>query len=147
MKKMRSKKQKELSAFTEKILQRVHHNLMKLASCLQRKTQHYSTNKKKFFLLLFCIVFTTESVVILILSLQNTTTFSYSITPIRLIRTIQAPKRATMMYDSGYNRIDKFRHYIDSDKSFRDHLLEARPHLMDTLNFLKDMYKQNDDGK
>ncbi len=147
MKIFRKNKSRELPHFMIRFLKMINNSLLKFAQYLQQKTKYYSDSKKKLFLFLFCLVFVTESSVLIILSLQKVPAFSYSVIPIKFIQPAEHTGISPGLPTTQFRKIEQFKHYLDSNTVFRDSLLAARPHLIDTLNFLKEMYKQNENGK
>ncbi len=147
MKIFRKKKDKELHPFITRQLMRINQKLLRYAGYLQQKTNHYSRRKRIIFLFLICLLFVTESSVVIIRSLQKNDTVSITVAPIRII----APPADNLIHpvfsESEYRRIERFKHYLDTNKTFRDSILASRPHLMDTLNFLQKIYKTKENGK
>lgn len=147
MKIFKVNKNRELPHFMIRFLKMINNSMLKFAQYLEQKTKHSSDSKKKLFLFLFCLVFVTESSVLIILSLQKIPAFPYSVTSIKFIRPAEHKGISPVLPTIQFRKIEQFKHYLDSNTVFRDSLLSIRPHLMDTLNFLKEMYKQNENGK
>ena len=143
----RKNSNRELPHFIINFLTIINNKLLKFAKYLEQKTKHYSDSKKKLFLFLFCLVFVAESSIVIILSLQKVPAFSYSVEPIKFIQPPEISGDGFGLSASAYKRIKRFSHYLDSNTVFRDSILSTRPHLIDTLNFLKQMYKQDENGK
>jgi len=138
-------KNKELHPFVVRLLTRLNERLLQCAGFLQRKTNSYSRRKRIIFLFLLCLVFVTESTVVVFDSLQRNDNALITVAPMRFIP--PAPVNHTGFPGREYKRIEQFKHLLDSNKNFRDSILEVRPHLMDTLNYLQKIYKKNDNGK
>jgi hypothetical protein len=147
MKIFRKKRDKELSPFIVKLLIRINRKLVQWGIYLQSKTDKYSKNKKKVFLVVFCLIFLTAGTLVIIDSFQKDNVALYTVAPIRIIPITNEQNTAPQFTKDQYKRIEQFRHYLDSNVIYRDSLLEARPHLMDTLNYLQKIYKQNENGK
>jgi len=147
MKIFRKKRDKELHPFINRLLIRINQKLLRYANYLQQKTNNYSRRKRIVFLFLLCLVFVTESSVIIIRSLQKNNMVSITVAPIRIITPPADNPIHPVFSESEYRRIERFKHYLDTNKTFRDSILASRPHLMDTLNFLQKIYKTNDNGK
>ena len=142
MKIFRKKKDKELHPFIARLLIRFNQKLLQYASYLQRKTNFYSRRKRKVILFLFCLVFVTESTIVIIRSLQKDNMVSITVAPIRFITPPADNPIHPVFSESEYRRIERFKHYLDTNKTFRDSILASRPHLMDTLNFYKKSIKK-----
>lgn len=147
MKKLIKKKDKELAPFVRKLLIDFSRRLLQFGRYLQKKTNRYSKNTKKGLLLLFCVVFITESTLVIIHSFQKNPISWVVIGSSRRLPVTQIPRKYPVFTKTESERIDQFRKYLDSHVIFRDSLLAARPHLMDTLNYLQKLYKQNENGK
>lgn len=147
MKIFRKKKDKELHPFITRLLTGINQKLLRYANYLQRVTNGYSRRKRMILLCLFCFVFVTESTIVIIRSLQKSNMSSYAVAPIRFIRPLNDYGIHPVFSESEYRRIEEFKHYLDSNKIFRDSLIASRPHLIDTLNFLQKIYKKNENGK
>jgi hypothetical protein len=147
MKLFRRKKNKELHPFIVRLLMRINQKLLQYANYLQQKTNCYSRRKRIILLFLLCLVFVTESSVVIIRSLHKNNMVSITIAPIRIIAPPAYNRIHPAFSESEYRRIERFKHYLDSNKTFRDTILASRPHLIDTLNFLQKIYKINENGK
>jgi len=147
MKIFRKKRDKELHPFIGRLLAGINQKLLRYAGYLQQKTNHYSRRKRIVFLFLLCLVFVTESSVLIIRSLQRNDMISITVAPIRIITPPADNPIHPVFSESEYRRIERFKHYLDTNKTFRDSILASRPHLMDTLNFLQKIYKKNENGK
>ncbi|MDQ2753709.1 MAG: hypothetical protein M3R72_11870 [Bacteroidota bacterium] len=147
MKIFKKKKEKELSPFIVKLLMFINRKLVQGSTHLQKKTEKYSKNKKKVFLMLFCFVFVSESTLIVINSFQKNNIALYTIAPIKIPRLTNGQNINPELTNGEFKRIEQFRHYLDSNVIFRDSVLTSRPHLIDTLNYLQQIYKQNENGK
>ena len=144
MKILGKKRNKELHPFIVRSLMRINQKLVQYANYLQQKTNHYSKRKRTLFLFLLCFVFVTESTVVIIRSLQKNNIASITVAPIRFITPNPGNPVHPVFSESEYRRIERFKHYLDSDKVFRDSFLAIRPRIMDTLNYLQKIYKKNE---
>ncbi len=147
MKISRKNRDKELHPFMVRLLMHINQKLLQYAGYLQQKTNHYSKRKRMVFLFLLCFVLVTESTIIIISSLQKNNIVSITVAPIRIITPPADNPIHPVFSESEYRRIERFKHYLDTNKTFRDSILASRPHLMDTLNFLQKIYKTNNNGK
>lgn len=147
MKIFRKKRDKELHPFISRLLMCINQKLLRYANYLQQKTNNYSRRKRIAFLFLLCLVFVTESSVVIIRSLRKNDMVLITVEPIRIIAPPADNPIHPVFSEGEYRRIEKFKHYLDTNKAFRDSILAARPHLIDTLNYLQKIYKKNDNGK
>lgn len=147
MKIFRKKRDKELHPFINRLLIRINQKLLKYASYLQQKTNGYSRRKRIILLFLLCLVFVTDSSIVIIRSLHKNNTVSITVAPIRIITPPADNPIHPVFSESEYRRIERFKHYLDTNKTFRDSILASRPHLIDTLNFLQKIYKKKENGK
>ena len=147
MKIFKKKKEKDLSPFILKILMLIDRKLVQCGIYLQKKTEKYSKNKKKVVLMAFCFVFVTESTLIVINSFQKNNIAFYTIAPIKIPRLTNGQNINPELTNDEFKRIERFRHFLDSNVIFRDSILTVRPLLTDTLNYLRQIYKQNENGK
>jgi len=124
-----------------------------MANFLQRKTNGYSTRTKKLWLLLFVILFVAESSIVTIQSIQRKNINSISVTRIRTIPIERNTTATPRFAKSELPKIQRFKNYIDSlsttvrGRKLRDSLLHYRPHLMDTINFLINVYLEQSKKK
>ena len=142
MKLFKRKKDKELYPFISRLLIRLNQKLLEWANYLQQRTNNFSKRKRIVFLFVICGVFVTESAVVVVKSLQRDDSVLITVTPIRFI--VPTPRSHTFFPGSEYKRLEKFKHFLDSNKNFRDSILAARPYLVDTLNYLQKIYKQHE---
>ena len=129
-------------------LMRFNMQLIRWGSHLQKRTEHYSSSRKKFFLLLFCFAFVSASTLVIFTSLQNANEDAFAVTPVRYVAPVTGAMKEAREYPGVVERrIEDFNHYLDHHKCLRDSLLHARPRLIDTLNYLNKIYKDNENGK
>ncbi|HWI93875.1 MAG TPA: hypothetical protein VNT20_21495 [Flavisolibacter sp.] len=140
------KLKREIPSFLTAALARVNGRLISIANFLQQKTNNYSPKKKKLLLLLFVIAFLTESSNITIQSLTRKTKTSFTVTRIKPILIESDKTVAPVVTKTEFLRIQRFRNYIDSlstttqGKKLKESLLHSRPELMDSVNFLINLY-------
>lgn len=140
------KAERELPSFIKAGLIRFNERLIKIANYLQEKTNHYSVKKKKFLLLLFLVVFIAESTMVTIQSITQRSTTSIAVTRIKSIPVESNGTTAPLITKTEFLKIQKFKNYIDNlsktaqGKKFKDSLLHDRVHLMDSVNFLVNLY-------
>lgn len=142
----KSKSQKELNPIIERMLLRCKYKLKKFASWLQQKTIQYSPKKLTILLTAFCFVFIGESLLIIYHSLGQKHFNSYFITPIRPMILLREKKYQPLISEKEYNAIHSFKMHLDSLKATAggklkfDSLLLNRPHLIDSINLLENLY-------
>jgi hypothetical protein len=140
------KAERELPSFIKAGLIRFNERLIKIAKYLQEKTNRYSVKKKKFLLLLFLIVFIEESTIVTLQSIKQKSTTSIAVTRIKSIPVESNETTAPFITKTEFLKVQRFKSYIDSlnataqGKKIKDSLLHNRPHLMDSVNFLVNLY-------
>lgn len=140
------KLKRELPSFITAGLKRFNGRLIAIANYLQHKTNSYSPKKKKFLLLLFVIVFLTESSIVTIQSITRKTKSLFTVARIKPILIESDKSVAPVITKAEFLRIHRFRNYIDSlntttqGRALKDSLLHNRPQLMDSVNFLINLY-------
>jgi hypothetical protein len=145
---MNKKLKRELPSFITAGLNRFNARLITIANYLQHKTNNYSPKKKKFLLVLFVIGFLTESSIVTIQALTRKTKSSFTVARIKPIPIESDKSVAPVITKTEFLRIQRFRNYIDSlsttaqGRKFKDNLLHNRPQLMDSINFLINLYLQ-----
>jgi hypothetical protein len=137
---------RELPSFVTNALQRFNYRLIKFANFLQQKTNGYSLRRKKILLLLFVTVFITESTIVIIQSTKQNKKHTIAVARIKRIPIEQEPDQAPIITRSEFLKIQGFKAYVDSlsttakGRKLRDSLLTGRPQLMDSVNFLINLY-------
>ena len=138
--------EKELPSFVKAGLNRFNGWLIGIANSLQQRTNHYSLRKKKVLLLLFVIVFVAESSVVIIQSITRKSKTPIAVTRIKTIPVESDERIAPLITKSEFLKIQKFKNYIDSlgttaqGRKRKDSLLHNRPQLMDSVNFLINLF-------
>jgi len=142
----KSKSQKELNPFMERMLLRFKYKLERLASWLQQKTIQYTPKKLTILLTVFCFVFLSESLLVMYKSIEQKHSNIYFVTPIRPMILLREKKYRPLISHTEYNRIHSFKMYLDSlkntapGKMIYDSLSISRPHLIDSINLLENLY-------
>lgn len=140
------KTEKELPSFLKAGLSRFNGRLISIGNILQQRTNNYSLRKKKILLLLFVLVFLTESSVVTIQSITRKSKTPIDLTRIKTIRVESSEQNTRNITRTEFFKIQKFKNYIDSistttqGKKLRDSLLQNRPHLMDSVNLLINLF-------
>lgn len=140
--------EKELPSFVKAGLNRFNGWLINIANSLQQRTNHFSLRKKKVLLLLFVIVFVAESSIVTIQSFTRKTKSSFTVARIKPIPIEYDKSVAPVITKTEFLRIQRFKNYIDSlstttqGRKRKDSLLDNRPQLMDSVNFLINLYLQ-----
>ena len=138
--------EKELPSFVKAGLTRFNGWLINIANSMQQRTNLYSLRKKKVLLLLFVIVFVAESSVVIIQSITRKSKTPIAVTRIKTIPVESDERIAPLIEKSEFLKIKKFKNYIDSlstttkGRKLKDSLLHNRPQLMDSVNFLINLY-------
>jgi hypothetical protein len=137
---------RELPSFLKPGLSRFNGRLIAVSNFLQQKTNNYSLRKKKVLLLLFVIVFVTQSSIVTIHSFTRKTKSPFTVTRIKPIPVESRENIASVITKAEFLKIQRFRNYIDSlstainGRKRKDSLLHNRPQLMDSVNFLINLY-------
>lgn len=149
----KNKADRELPSFITSGLSRLQKWLIGMANFLQRKTNRYSVKKKKLLLLLFTIVFLTESSIVTIQSLRRRNIKPVAIDRIKTIPIENNSSDVKVITREELQKIKRFKNYIDSlhttvqGEKFSDSLLHDRPHLMDSINFLINLFSEQSKTK
>jgi hypothetical protein len=136
----------ELPSFIKAELIRFNERLINIANFLQQKTNNYSLRRKKILLILFVIVFVTESGVVMIQSIKRKNKTPIDINRIKTIPVESSEQSTLRITKTEFLKIEKFKSYIDrlnattQGKKIRDSFLHNRPHLMDSVNYLVNLY-------
>ena len=146
MKILSKRNSQELHPIIQKVLVRLNQKVMSFANFLQQKTNSYSTRKRKFFLMVVSLAFIIQSTIVIINSFGNADSVSISVVPIRVMPPQQKIMRPVLKA-VDYGRIKSLRQFMDTHKAFHDSLIAIRPHLIDSLNYLQELYKKYDDEK
>jgi hypothetical protein len=135
---------KELHPFIVRVLLHINNTLKVWATWLQQKTNSYSTRKRKIILILFCTAFVTESIVVVYQSFQKNNKIPYSVTLIQPVRLLKEESFHPLISEKEFNRIHRFKIMLDSLQITNtikfDSLLSLRPHLMDSIHLLENIY-------
>lgn len=137
---------RDLPSFVKPGLVRINQKLLQFASFLQHKTNNYSAGRKKVLLLVFASVFIVESTLIIIQTTRAGNASPITVTRIKTLPVEKLQRQTPPITKSAFVRIQKFKNYIDSlgattkGRKQRDSLLGGRPRLMDSVNFLINLY-------
>jgi len=140
------RKQRELSPFLIRQLLSLNNKLHVFAAWLQQKTNGFSSKKVKMLFLVFCLIFLSVSIIVMYQSFKKDNTNLYFISPIRTIPLLKEPRMRPVINEREFKRIHSFKVYLDSlqkttkGKLKFDSLLSTRPHLTDTINYLENLY-------
>ena len=141
--------EKELPSFLRVGLMKFNQRLIRIANFLQQRTNNYSVRKKKILLFVFTLVFITESMIVLVQSFKRSARNPIAVSRIKTVTLPKDEDKNFLITKIEFLKIQKFKSYMDSlsttpnGSKFRDSLLQNRPHLMDTVNFLIRLYLQN----
>lgn len=149
----RNKRVEELPSFLRAGLIKFNQRLHSIANFLQQKTNDYSQRKKKVLLALLTCVFISESMMIIVQSFTRKSETAISITRIKTIPLQKGQTQNLFITEKEFLRIQSFKNTIDSlnatpaRRKLRDSLLHNRPHLMDSVNFLINLYLEQSKTK
>jgi hypothetical protein len=124
----------------------------RIATFLQQRSELLSTEAKKYCLAFFCLFFGGSSVAVII---YTATTQKQPLAITKISRPIQATQdqQNFLPVDSSitkqeYERVEQFKNYLlqlkhdrSSSKKF-DSIIQARPHLIDSIHLFETMYLQ-----
>lgn len=137
-------KTKELNPAVARVLIKVKHSLKILTTWMQGKTNHLSPLTLSVALFIFCAVFVCECIFVVYQSFKTEDHISFHVTPIRSVPLPEKRDRSLLISETQFKRIHQFKIYIDSigatNKSQFDSILIMRPHLLDTINYLENLY-------
>jgi len=140
------RKQRELPTFLIRQLLYLNNKLHVFAALLQQKTNGFSSKKIKILFFVFCLIFPSVSIIVMYQSFKKDNRNLYIISPIRIIPLLKEQRIRPVINDRGFKRIHGFKIYLDSlqttakGKLKFDSLVSARPHLTDTINYLENLY-------
>lgn len=145
MKWLRKRYRKEVSAIDARIVKMllvVRKRLNVFAGYLQRKMNGFSLRKQKMILAFFCFAFAGASIYVAVAGFWKKR-YTYHQQSISVTRLIKEPEVHEQLPLQELSRIHQFKLHIDSlSGEERKRLLAARPHLMDTVNFLESLYQK-----
>ncbi len=150
MKRIRKQSNKhwELHPLIAMLLERVNVWLRMLATFLQRKVGRYSIKKQRLSLIFFSAVCIGASVLVAIYSIKNKEAIFFAVAPIRVMPLEQEEKEKPALSSSALLHVHHFPIYLDSlrqtvrGKHLVDSFFKARPHLLDTINYLENRYPE-----
>ena len=140
------RKQRELLPFLIRQLLYLNNKLHVFAAWLQQKTNGFSSKKIKILFLAFCLIFLGVSIIVMYQSFKKDNRNLYFISPIRIIPLLKEQRIWPVINEEEFKRIHGFKIYLDSlqttakGKLKFDSLVSVRPHLTDTINYLENLY-------
>lgn len=140
------RKQWELPSFLIRELLYLNNKLHVFAAWLQQKTNEFSSKKVKKILLVFCLICLSVSILVVYQSFKLDNTNIYFIRTIRTIPLLKEHRIPPLFNEKEFKRIHSFKVYLDSlqttakGKLKFDSLVSTRPHLTDTINYLENLY-------
>ena len=122
------------------------------ATFMQKQTERLSGNGKLIVLSLFCLVAGSLSIYLIATSLMGYPAVSIKISsikaPLYSARSVDHDTKSSIIITrEEYQRIEHFRHYMDSlatsssGKPIYDSILKQRPGLMDSVAFIENIYQ------
>lgn len=131
----------KLTKAVELFLTKINIVLLEFANYLQRKSNKMSSRTKKIFLCIFCCAVICECTSIAIKSFNKRTAYVF---PSMVVKNLPEPKDLKadkIISKSEFERIRRLKFYLDTlSGPKKDTLLMMRPHLLDTLNYLENIY-------
>lgn len=133
-------KNTQLPKAIEHFLSRANVVLLAFANYLQRKSNKMSYRAKKIFICIFCCSVLFECTLIAVKSFDKRSSFGFpEFTGTKMPEVKEKAEKA--ISKSDFERIQKLEIYIDTLSSTKkDSLLMTRPHLLDTLIYLENIY-------
>ena len=124
----------------ERLLIRINAALMAFANYLQRKSNKMSCGTKKVFLFFFCCSVIFECSLVVVRSFHQRNSFIFPELTVKTIRGVRNFKPDKII--SEFEKIQKLKFYVDTlSGPKKDSLLMShRPHLLDTLIYLENIY-------
>jgi len=139
----KNKDQGMLHPFILRVLIRIDNILKSWAGWLQQKTNGYSQKKRIIILILFCAFFVTESIHVVYQSFNKNNNMHHAVTFIKPVGLLNE-KSHPLISEKEFERIHHFKLMLDSlqtnSKIKFDSLLSLRPHLIDTIHLLENLY-------
>ncbi len=131
----------KLPKVVEHFLTGINAALVSLANYLQRKSNKMSSRAKKIFLCIFCCSAIFECTVVVLRSFHNRSPFIFPVITVKNLRGMREFKAGKIISESEFEKIQKIKFYIDTlSGPKKDSLLMSRPHLLDTLIYLENIY-------
>jgi hypothetical protein len=136
----------KLPPFIRRQLLRMDNKLYVLAAWLQQKTNGFSFKRIKILLVGFCFIFLSVSVIVIYQGLKFNDSNIYIISTIRTIPLLKETGRRPIINEQELKRIHAFKIFLDSlqttanGKLQIDSILSGSPHLIDTINYLENIY-------
>ncbi len=138
-------------AALKNIADAISNRMHKCSDYLQKRTERLSIQTKKSGLFIFCLLFGSISICVIIKSFTDRKN-TFSIHPITVPFNANKsnddlPSEQIIISKKEFHRIELFKHYMDSlqksltGKYLFDSIMNARPHLMDSILFLENIYQ------
>jgi hypothetical protein len=129
-----------------KIKNKIRPALQRVSAWASQHAEKHSPARKKIAVIIFCILFMTLSICIAINTLSKSSIRTLPIMPVRIPshigKNIRIP--SAFISEESYQRIEQFKKYLDSmsiaDKKNYDAIINARPHLMDSITMFEKLY-------
>jgi len=135
----------------KKVVEGLDNRLHKCSDYLQGRSEHVSLQSKRLCLFVFCLLFGSISICIIIKSIadrQSTISIHAITVPLNIDKSNNGLRQEqSIVSEKEFHRIESFKHYIDSlqgsitGKHLYDSILKTRPHLIDSILLLENMYQ------
>ena len=134
-----------------KIREAINKRLRQLSDYLERRSNTLSIKTKRIGFFSFCLLFGTVSLIVLLKGFFSNNS-SVAFTSITVPAYAGKPNKdfhndESVISKEEFEHIEVFKHYLDSLKGTRsgkllfDSLMIARPHLLDSISLLENMYQ------
>lgn len=149
MKWRKRKEARPLPSWISRTLTFINQAVRRWADCLQQRTNGLSHTRLKWMLYLFCALYTGSSIYVIVTSLRPGNKKPFIVTPIHVLPLVKETNRPPILTPKELYNIHQFNEYLDSlnhtknGKALWDSFLLQRPHLLDTLSYLEQLYQQN----
>ena len=132
-------------------IESLNNKLHKFSDYLRVRSEHVSLQSKRVCLFVFCLLFGSISICIIIKSIadrQSTISIHAITVPSNIDKSNNGLRQdQAIVSQKEFHRIELFKSYIDSlqesitGKHLYDSILKARPHLIDSILLLENMYE------
>lgn len=140
--KLFNRKERSVHPILLKFLIGINQMLRRAADYLQNWSGNYSVRKQKIMLSAFCLLFISISVYVAVDGIRSKPKSAYTVKAIKVVTLVEEKAIHPQVSIQELSRIHQFKIYLERlSKKARDSLLQNRPHLMDTLNFLETLYQ------
>jgi hypothetical protein len=138
-------------AALKKGIESLNNKLHKFSDYLQGRSEHISLQSKRVGLFVFCLLFGCISICIIIKSIadrQSTISIHAITVPSNIDKSNNGLRQQqAIVSEKEFHRIELFKHYMDSlqknltGRCLFDSIMKARPHLIDSIRLLENMYQ------